>query len=569
LFRILKVFYSTIFRVIIVNTIIGGNMRSRLSIAFFSTAVILFSLTTTILFSQTWNPLGSGITGKVNSAIVFSGQLVAGGEFTSPAGNVAVWNGTSWTSLGTGLNGPVYSLTIFNTQLIAVGAFSNGGNNVARWTGSAWTGVGLGTNDTVYTAAVFSGMLRIGGKFTTAGGISCSKIAAWNGTQWSAMGSPFGLNNTAYAMTTFNSLLIIGGNFTVAGNLNPSNRIVSYSSSGIYSNLGTGIDNNSVLALGIYQNQLYAGGTFTSIGGVPVNNLARWTGSNWNTVNSGTNGPVKSFAIQGSNLIIGGSFTNIGNSITSWNGSVFSPMGNGITGGEPSVNAILIWSNVLIAGGSFTTAGVTDIPAANIAAYGSAPSEPILISPANGATGVSLSPTLDWNDVALASTYGLQVSNNPNFTSYILNTSGLSSSTYTFPPQSPLMNNTVYFWRVNATNGLGTSAFSLVRFFTTGPVGILDPNVIPSRFNLYQNYPNPFNPVTKIRFDLPAANGNGSLNLSIYNASGKLVTELLSTNYTAGIWEIEFDAKDLGSGIYFCRLEAGNYTAINKMILLK
>ena len=213
---------------------------------------------------------------------------------------------------------------------------------------------------------------------------------------------------------------------------------------------------------------------------------------------------------------------------------------------------------------------MTDVPANNVAAYGSTPAAPTLISPADGATGVILSPTLDWGDVSLASTYGVQVSTNPNFNTFIINTSGLSTSTYTFSPQSPLINNTTYFWRVNASNGLGTSAFSLVRFFTTGPVGIINTQEIPTVFKLHQNYPNPFNPVTRIRFDLPANSVIGSgLELVIFDINGKEVKKLLNTEYAAGIWEIDFDATDLSSGIYLYRLNAGSYSAINKMILIK
>ncbi len=546
-------------------------MKSRiLDRIFFLGAIILF-LSTTISLSQSWNALGSGITGKVNASIVYGGQLVVGGEFTSPASNVAVWNGTSWQTLGTGLNGVVYGLTIFNSQLIAVGAFSGTGNNVSSWNGSVWSGLGLGTNDTVYSATVYASALRIGGKFTTAGGLNCNRVAGWNGTQWFQMGTPLnGTNNTVYALTTFGSDLIIGGEFTAAGNLVNSNRIVRYNSNGTYTNMGSGIDNNRVLALTTYQNILYVGGTFSTVGGVTVNNLARWTGSNWNTVLTGTNGAVKSFGLQGSNMLLGGSFTNIGNSIASWNGTSFSALGNGITGGSPSVNAISLWSNVLVASGSFTTAGLTDVPVNNIAAYGSSPLAPILISPADGATGVSVTPTLDWSDVSLASSYGVQVSTNPNFNTFILNTTGISASTYVFPPQSPLINNTTYFWRANASNGLGTSAFSPVRFFTTGPVGIINTQEIPAVFKLHQNYPNPFNPVTKIRFDLPANSVIGSsLELVIFDINGKEVKRLLNTEYAAGVWEIDFDATDLSSGMYFYRLDAGTYSAINKMILVK
>jgi hypothetical protein len=535
----------------------------------------LFTLIFSVLFfcgnsfSQSWNAIGSGTNGKINAVTVFNGQLIAAGEFNSPATNIARWNGNSWTALGSGLNGVVHALTVFNNNLIAVGAFNNAGNNVAQWNGTSWSSLGLGTNDTVFAATVYNNTLRIGGKFTTAGGLNCNRVSFWNGTQWGTMGTPNGVNNTVYALTVFNADLIIGGQFTTAGSLNPSNRVVRYNTNGTYTNMGSGIDNNQVLCLTVYQNQLYVGGTFSTIGGVPVNNIARWTGANWNTVGTGTNGAVRSFGLQGSNLRIGGSFTNIGNSIANWNGTAYSTLGTGITGGSASVRSISVWSNVLIAAGEFTTAGLSVIPASNIAGYGSVPLAPTLISPPDGANGVSTTTALDWSDVSGATTYGVQVSTNPNFTSTVINVNSLATSTYTIL-SGVLANNVTYFWRANASNGLGTSPFSLLRFFTTALVGIINTQEIPLTFNLYQNYPNPFNPVTNIKFDIPAGNSsNGNIKLVIYDINGKEISVLLNEEYTAGIWEVDFNAVNLPSGLYFYKLTAGSYSAVNKMILIK
>jgi len=536
---------------------------------FFSILIFSVLFLNSFIFSQSWNAIGSGTNGKVNAAVVFNGQLVVAGEFTSPATNIARWNGSAWSSLGTGLNGVVHGLAVFNSNLIAVGSFNNAGNNVAQWNGSAWSSLGLGTNDTVFAVTVYNNTLRIGGKFTTAGGLNCNRVSFWNGTQWGTMGTPNGVNNTVYALTVFNADLIIGGQFTTAGSLNPSNRIVRYNSNGTYTNMGSGVDNNQVLSLAVYQNQLYVGGSFTSVGGVTVNNIARWTGANWNSVSSGANGTVRAFGLQGSNLVIGGSFTNIGNAIANWNGTAFSTLGTGITGGAASVRAITVWSNILIAAGEFTNAGLTDVPASNVAGYGSVPAAPTLISPADGANGVSTTPVLDWSDVSIATTYGVQVSGNPNFTSTVVNLSNLAVSTYTIT-SGILGNNVTYFWRANASNGLGTSPFSLVRFFTTALTGIINTQEIPLTFNLYQNYPNPFNPVTKIRFDIPAGNSsNGNIRLVVYDINGKEAATLLNTEYTAGIWEVDFNAVNLSSGLYFYKLTAGSYSAINKMIFIK
>lgn len=543
-------------------------MKIKLHFLNLCLTILTLLLSYNSVLSQSWNAIGSGTNGKINAVIVYNSQLIAAGEFTSPATNIARWTGTSWLPLGTGINGVVHGLTVFNGNLIAVGAFSNVGNNVASWNGSVWNSLGLGTNDTVFAVTVYSNTLRIGGKFTTAGGLNCNRVSFWNGTQWGIMGNPNGVNNTVYALTVFNADLIIGGQFTTAGSLNPCNRIVRYNTNGTYTAMGSGVDNNQVLSLAIYNNQVYVGGNFTSIGGVTVNNLARWTGFNWNTVSTGTNGPVRSLVTSGSNLIIGGTFTNIGNAIAGWNGTSFSTFGSGITGGNATVRSTTIWSNVLVAAGEFTTAGLLDIPASNIAGYGSVPAAPLLVSPADGANGQSITPVLDWSDVSAATTYGVQVSVNANFTTTVVNTSNLTVSTYTVPSGN-LGNNITYFWRANASNGLGTSPWSLIRFFTTALTGIINTQEIPLKFNLYQNYPNPFNPVTRIRFDLPSISGSSMLTLSVYDVNGKLVKEILNTEYTAGVWEIDYDAAGLSSGIYLYKINAGGFSAVNKMAVVK
>lgn len=89
---------------------------------------------------------------------------------------------------------------------------------------------------------------------------------------------------------------------------------------------------------------------------------------------------------------------------------------------------------------------------------------------------------------------------------------------------------------------------------------------IPSEYNLSQNYPNPFNPVTTINFSLPK---EGHVKLTVYNAIGSIVTTLVDENKPAGYYSVRFNGSGLASGIYFYRLESGNFTADRKLILLK
>jgi photosystem II stability/assembly factor-like uncharacterized protein len=89
---------------------------------------------------------------------------------------------------------------------------------------------------------------------------------------------------------------------------------------------------------------------------------------------------------------------------------------------------------------------------------------------------------------------------------------------------------------------------------------------LPLNYALSQNYPNPFNPITKISYQLPF---NSKVNLKIFDILGREVTTLVNEEKPAGSYEVEFNGSNLPSGIYFYKLQAGNYSSIRKMISLK
>jgi hypothetical protein len=90
---------------------------------------------------------------------------------------------------------------------------------------------------------------------------------------------------------------------------------------------------------------------------------------------------------------------------------------------------------------------------------------------------------------------------------------------------------------------------------------------LPEKFSLNQNYPNPFNPSTKISFTVPIA---AKVSIKIYNALGEMISELVNKNYIAGNYEIDFNGSaGLASGVYFYRMEAGEFVQIKKMILIR
>lgn len=107
----------------------------------------------------TWKSDPIGMNGKVSALLVYGGELIAGGHFTSaggiPSSGIAKWNGSAWSALGEGVGGigdvdfgAVHSLAVFNGELIAGGNFKTAGgigaSSIARWNGAIWLPLGTG-----------------------------------------------------------------------------------------------------------------------------------------------------------------------------------------------------------------------------------------------------------------------------------------------------------------------------------------------------------------------------------------------------------------------------------------
>ncbi|MDZ4712411.1 MAG: T9SS type A sorting domain-containing protein, partial [bacterium] len=100
-----------------------------------------------------------------------------------------------------------------------------------------------------------------------------------------------------------------------------------------------------------------------------------------------------------------------------------------------------------------------------------------------------------------------------------------------------------------------------------GTTGISNLNLeIPDKYSLSQNYPNPFNPTTKINFSVPV---NSLVKLKIYDVLGKEVMTLINEQKQAGNYAAEFNGANLSSGIYFFRMEAGEFVDVKRMVLVK
>jgi hypothetical protein len=100
-----------------------------------------------------------------------------------------------------------------------------------------------------------------------------------------------------------------------------------------------------------------------------------------------------------------------------------------------------------------------------------------------------------------------------------------------------------------------------------GPLAIKDiGGSVPSEFNLDQNYPNPFNPTTTIRYALP---NRSHVTLSIFNTLGQQVAQLVNNEVNAGFHEVNFDGNRLASGVYFYRLQAGEFVQTRSLCLIR
>ena len=224
-----------------------------------------------------WQPLGTGMEGTVYALAVYGGELIAAGWFTTAGGvlcnNIARWDGCTWQALGSGTAGGSYhgsvdALTVYSGELIAGGTFTTAGgvtsNHVARWNGSTWEALGSGMDlySRVYALTVYNGELIAGGDFTTAGGVPCNHVARWNGSTWQALGS--GTSGGAYggrvhALTVYNSELVVGGSFTLAGGVLCV--LIACWDGSAWHPLGAGLSHGmSVYALTVYNDELIAAG---------------------------------------------------------------------------------------------------------------------------------------------------------------------------------------------------------------------------------------------------------------------------------------------------------------------
>jgi choice-of-anchor B domain-containing protein len=156
--------------------------------------------------------------------------------------------------------------------------------------------------------------------------------------------------------------------------------------------------------------------------------------------------------------------------------------------------------------------------------------------------------------------------NNGQDTSITLRKSFLDSLAAQFGTNGDSVLLTCKAYAYNGFDSLGTGN-NLVLNLVRTTVGINQiSSEIPGEFKLENNYPNPFNPETTIKYQLPKA---AFVSIKLYDITGREVAQLINQRHEAGYYDYQFNATYLSSGVYFYRIEAGDFTDIKRMVLVK
>jgi len=149
----------------------------------------------------------------------------------------------------------------------------------------------------------------------------------------------------------------------------------------------------------------------------------------------------------------------------------------------------------------------------------------------------------------------------PNFIFVTSNYAGINAFQNSVPAIVDINNDTDFDLFVGNVKG-GLYYYENWDVFGIQQIG----NEIPNGYKLWQNYPNPFNPTTNIKYQIIK---NSHVKLNVYNVQGKEITTLVNEEQSYGTYQVDWDASNFPSGVYYYRLKAGNFSEVKKMVLLK
>lgn len=378
--------------------------------------------------------------------------------------------------------------------------------SVAQWT-SDTSGIGY----TSQRSLIVSGNNIFAG--TTNNGVF---ISTNNGTSWSQTS----LNNQ------FIFALASSGSNVYAGT-NGNGIFVSTNSGATWSQ---SLINQYVVSLAVLGNYIFAGVYYNGVY-VSTNNGTTWTQTTLNT------GDVYSLAVSGSNIIAGKYLNGI--YISSNNGSTWTQTSLN----NQTIQTLFVNGNDIYAG-TYYSAGIYK-------------------STDNGATW-NPGTLLNRSVYSFAAIGGTIVAGSDGYGVYVSSDNG---GTWVQKNEGFAGSPRVYGLCVLNNYIIAGTDYSSYRRETNQLSGIEQISAeVPANFNLSQNYPNPFNPVTNIQFNLPKA---GNVKLVVYDALGREAVTLVNAKYNAGIYNVDFDAATLSSGVYFYRLQTDDYQNVKKMMIVK
>jgi hypothetical protein len=429
-----------------------------------------------------------------------------------------------------------------------------------------WTGLGTGVSGGsgyVKAVAVWNGNVYVGGNFTTAGSVSASNIAKWNGTTqtWSALGSGI-TGGEVKALCVYNNALYVAGSFTTAGGITTSH-IAKLDASGNWSAVGsTQGTSGDVYALIAFNNLLYVGGSFLTAGGVSAHYVGTWnsTTSTWAGSGTGTSGFVYCFAAHGASPTLYAG-TNGGYCLEELVGVAWGQVIASFGSASMYVQSLASFGTYLYMSGSFTFGPIKNLMRWNgSAASNVGGNTPLLINPGaivtfanamkvfNGSLWVggnftdagavsNTSRLAKWSGTAWSSAYVSPTTLNSDV--YALDT-GLTGS--------PSVNN-IY------VGGAFTAPFSRVMKGVTN-VGVEEIAMTEGTVSIY---PNPSHGRMNVRINRELNNPS----IEIYNILGdKVYSEALKSDF-------ETITRQFVSGIYFVKVFSGQEGSISKVFTQK
>ncbi|RLT45884.1 MAG: hypothetical protein DWI63_00505 [Chloroflexi bacterium] len=249
-------------------------------------------------------------------------QPAAGAETTEiEANRVARWTGSKWEPLNGGVNNRAYAVMLDGDKVYVAGDFSMAGDVVTyrtvSWSGGQWQRFGPEWNNRVYALEKSQAGIFVGGMFSSGGKTSRSAyFSFYDGSGWPDTG--VNLNNWVHTVKVIGDDFYVGGWFDWAtnpdGTVVKAERIAKWDGT-TWSALGTGVSGTIIPSVYTIENidgQIYAGGNFLAAGKASSRYVARWDGKEWHPLAVGVNDRVYKLAAQGQYLYLGGMFTRAG-----------------------------------------------------------------------------------------------------------------------------------------------------------------------------------------------------------------------------------------------------------------